>query len=393
MPPKKTSQKKKSIPTKRRNRLNQSLPNARNGFVLAPSAIGGAIRTMPAQYTYKSSGDARIRVHHRELVSDIAGSVNFATTAYALNPGLSAVFPWLYRQARLYESYRFDNLTVEYIPMKGSDKDGRVSLAVDFDAADAAPASMAQVGNYHLQASDRIWNPLAVVMDRADLDKFGVQRFVRSAAVAGTDIKTYDVGNLYVSTIGCADTSNIGSLYLEFDVWFMTPQVEPDPEADEVVESFYAFKQGAASKSDLFSTDAAVQGNLDVSVSGNTVTFNKAGSYQVILSLYDVSAGLSGTIGSTGSTATIGYGSQATTTTKVHANYAVAATAGQTFVISVGTLTGDPEDNRVWVCPAEVGVTYVPDRALVIQPQSLPSEGRPRSLTEMSSIYNLPLHR
>jgi len=354
---------------------------------MAPSAIGGAVRTMPPQYTYSVSNDARIRVHHRELLVDVAGSVAFATTSYSLNPGLAATFPWLYRQANLYESYRFDNLTVEYIPMKGSDKDGRVSLAIDFDAADAAPASMAVVGQYHLQASDRIWNPLAVRVDRADLEKFGTQRYVRNAAVASTDIKTYDVGNLYVSTVGCADTSDIGTIYLEFDVWFMTPQVEAEA-ANVAVESFYMFKTGAASKSNLFGSGTAHTGDLDVSVDTNTVTFNVSGSYQVILSLYDVAAGLSGTIGSTGSTATIGYGSQSIQSTRVHANFAVAADAGETLVISVGSLNGDPEDNRIWVCPAQAGVTYEPDRSV----RNSVEFSRPRSLTEAQS-FGLPLHR
>lgn len=279
MPPKKLNA-KLSVRRRRVRRSNRSLPGARNGFVMAPSAIGGAVRSMPPQFTYKQSGDARIKVHHRELVADVAGSVAFATTAYAINPGLAATFPWEYMQARLYESYCFDNLTVEYIPMKGSDKDGRVSLAIDFDAADAAPGSMAQVGNYHLQASDRIWNPLAISVDKNDLEKFGVQRYVRAGAVAGTDIKTYDVGNLYVSTIGCADTSSIGTIYLEFDLWLMTPQLDAE-EANNVPIGKSLLATQGLSNTNIVGSAPAFAGSLDVTISGTTITFNKIGYYHL----------------------------------------------------------------------------------------------------------------
>jgi len=52
---------------------------------------------------------------------------------------------------------------------------------------------------------------------------------VRGGVVASTDIKTYDLGNLYLCTSGFAGDGTVcGELYVEYTVVLMTPQISSD---------------------------------------------------------------------------------------------------------------------------------------------------------------------
>jgi hypothetical protein len=170
-------------------------------------------------------GDGRVRVRHREYLADVAGSVAFAATGFAINPGIATSFPWLSNIAVNFESYLFRALSFEYETQKSASTSGTIMMAVDFDAADAAPASKTALMTYHNAVRSAVWGECCYRSDMMDLRKFGVQRYVRSGALAANlDIKTYDVGNLFVATQGEADTSAIGELYVVYDVELITPQ-------------------------------------------------------------------------------------------------------------------------------------------------------------------------
>ncbi len=170
-------------------------------------------------------GDGRIRVRHREYLADVAGSVAFAATGYAINPGLATSFPWLSNLAKNFESFLFRRLSFEFETQKSTATSGTVMLAIDFDAADAAPTTKTALMTYHNAVRSAAWAECQYRSDGADLRKFGVQRYIRTAALAANlDIKTYDVGNLYVATQGEADTTAIGELYVVYDVELITPQ-------------------------------------------------------------------------------------------------------------------------------------------------------------------------
>lgn len=168
--------------------------------------------------------DGRIRVAHRELVSVVTGAVNFATTPFAINPGLS-FFPWLSGLAKNFEKYQFSRLQFRYVPMKGTMTSGRVALAPDYDASDAAPETVSDMMSAHSSVSGCVYAPLTLVCDASNLAGFGSQRFVRAGPLAAnSDIKTYDVLQLFVGVYGCADLTMVGELYAEYSVDLITPQ-------------------------------------------------------------------------------------------------------------------------------------------------------------------------
>lgn len=243
----------------------------------APVAVSQSMGSSRPQISSDSkSGDLRVRVRHREYIKDIAGSVAYAVEQIAINPGLSVMFPWLSQMAGLFESYKFNQLSFEYKTESATTAKGKVVLSVDWDAADAAPLSKQLQLQERTKLDCSAWAVARMNCDQADLWKFGPQRYVRSGAVANTDIKTYDVGNLNVGTQGMADTSAVGELYVAYDVELITPnQAQPSP------PSLHINGDTPTSASMLGAQTPTAGSSPLATVVGNVVTFAKAGSYLV----------------------------------------------------------------------------------------------------------------
>jgi len=192
--------------------------------VSAPASIGSKITTSSPSILSSYSGDGRVWIRHREYIVDIAGSIAFASTGYVVNPGIAASFPWLSIIAANFESYRFNSLVFQFSTEKSTATSGSLMLAIDYDANDTAPTTKSIAMAYHNAVRCPVWSETKYVSDKPDLLKLP-QRYIRSTTVSGTDLKTYDVGNLFVSTSGCADTSALGELYVIYDVELITPQL------------------------------------------------------------------------------------------------------------------------------------------------------------------------
>jgi len=195
-----------------------------NKRISVPSAIGNLVKTSTPDLQSSFSGDGRVRIRHREYIADIAGSVAFASTTFVVNPGISASFPWLSVIAANYESYKFNKLCFQFSTEKPTSVGGSLLMAIDYDANDAAPTTKSEIMAYHNAVRCPVWSQTDYVADKPDLSKLP-QHYIRSTTVSGTDLKTYDVGNLFVCTSGCADTSALGELYVIYDVELITPQL------------------------------------------------------------------------------------------------------------------------------------------------------------------------
>jgi hypothetical protein len=155
-----------------------------------------------------------MRFRERERIITIPGSVNFATVAsIPINPALAGSFPWLSGHAVLFEKYCVKRLRFRYKNLKGTNSAGNIILSFDYDTLDPAPSSAilaTQATHFIDGAPWRIFD-LQVSPDKRDL-------FTRSGAIAGVDLKTYDMGKLHISVEGCADTSDHGYLEVEYDI-------------------------------------------------------------------------------------------------------------------------------------------------------------------------------
>lgn len=236
-----------------------------------------------------SKGDARIVVSHSEYLGTVAGSVAFSVASYAVNPGLSATFPWLSQMAPNYECYRFNRLKFSFKTLKGSSAVGSILMAIDYDAADSAPVNYQTMTNYNHSIDSQVWSPnTCMVCDRADLDKVR-QRYIRSGAIASNlDIKTYDVGNFFIASTEMADSTNVGRLWVEYEVELITPQsvfAFPSLQSAKVVGG------GTVSKTAVLGSVPVITGGLSIAALNNTITFNQTGEFLVFQNVVGVGLG------------------------------------------------------------------------------------------------------
>jgi len=115
-----------------------------------------------------------------------------------------------------------------------------------------------------------------------------VAKYVRpGAAPANTDIKTYDIGNLYVSTQGQAGTTNIGELHVCYRCRFREPILEPASTVGGVIH----FSSIAAISANNFAASALQSGGTPtmtgITLGTNTVVFPSGipGNYLLLLTV------------------------------------------------------------------------------------------------------------
>jgi hypothetical protein len=276
-----------------------------------------------------NSNGAETRVRHREYIADVAGVVAFGTVSYAVNPGIAATFPWLSTLADRYESYKFNKLNFVYETTKSASTNGSVQGLIDFDAADAAPTTKALFMGHANAVRAAVWQEFTFDARSVDLNKFAHERYVRSGALASNlDIKTYDVGNFFIGAAGCADTSAVGELYVEYDISFRTPQLNPAVSSTSAPLAQYLVRSGTLASTNFLGSTPLLYGADFCTGATNTLTFTADGDY-----LIELFSGAGGSItGSTGSTATV---TQSATATSGFASIGViTATIGQTYVFS-----------------------------------------------------------
>jgi len=168
-----------------------------------------------------------IVITHREYITDVLGSVAFASNTFTVNPGLPGVFPWLSAIAQRFESYRFERLEFLFESESATSATGTVLIAPDYDASDAAPTTKSQAMTYRSCVRSPPWSDCAFQAIGEDLSK-RKSYYVRSGTLSSNqDIKLYDTANVYVCTQGQASTAIIGEVYVSYKIRLMTPQAGP----------------------------------------------------------------------------------------------------------------------------------------------------------------------
>jgi hypothetical protein len=184
-----------------------------------------------------SENPARMRdvsVPFDEYVADIDGSVAFATTAYRVNPGLAATFPWLSQQAVSWERYKFLELEAYYEPVVSAyatnGQSGKIIIGIDYDAGDSPPTDKRHAMDSHPVQSAMPYESMAIRANPKQLAASMNEHCIRSAALPlGRDVSTFDACVLNVSTEGCAASSVIGELHIRGRVVFYTQVYETMP--------------------------------------------------------------------------------------------------------------------------------------------------------------------
>jgi hypothetical protein len=102
-------------------------------------------------------------------------------------------------------------------------------MSFDYDASDPAPTTKQQVESTNPHTTPCLPST-SVIRLTVDCKNSRVLdgKFVRPGALpANTDIKTYDIGNLNVSTQGQANTTVFGELHVRYKCWLKQQVLEP----------------------------------------------------------------------------------------------------------------------------------------------------------------------
>lgn len=212
-----------------RARTGRRRKGAVGKFVKQQTSVGAAYATGQAGRAPRiTRGQDFTRVQHRELVTNLTGTTAFTVaSSLAINPGLSATFPWLSIMANAFEEYRFNSLKVEYFTRTGTNIPGSVILAPDYDAADVAPQSEQIASSYADSCEDAPWKDIVCTLPASRLNRADQNRFVRSGALgANQDIKLYDAATVHLCTVD-GTAVNWGKVWLSYDVTFRIPQLNP----------------------------------------------------------------------------------------------------------------------------------------------------------------------
>lgn len=205
-----------------------------------------------------------------EYIADVNGSVAFGATPYPVNPGLPQTFPWLSREAQLYEKYEVVQLQFYYKPevsaFATNGQTGKIMLSFDYDAADLAPATKIQVEDSDPHSDGMPYETVTLNLDPVECNGTVRGKYIRPGAVpANADIKTYDVGTVYVSTYGNANGSNIGELRVRGKIRLVKP-ILLGP--GQTIQYAAATGGGTISLTNWFGTAPLVAGNLGLGLAG-----------------------------------------------------------------------------------------------------------------------------
>lgn len=273
---------KSPLPRTKQAKKKRSLKN--NGNVgrqtkAAPIAVATSLTTRAPKVSMNRD---QCRIQHAELISSIVGTQSFNASSLSINPGIQATFPWLSIIAGAWEEYEFHSLKFCYYTRTGTTSAGSFNMAIDYDAADALPASEQVMSTYQGAIGDAPWKNITCVARKGIMSGPQRRHYLRNGPLAtNLDIKTYDVGNFIYATIDAlADDTPWGKLWVEYDVSLYVPQLPPSgaaPYGGSITSG-----GGSISPSLPFGASPNVNGSsLGISMNGtnNTITFSNLGSY------------------------------------------------------------------------------------------------------------------
>jgi hypothetical protein len=159
------AKKKKKAKTTPRTRNRNTNTGPRSQQVNIPAAMGVAVSRGGRESLPRfAAANGRCLVQNFELVRAFkpqngTGTATFAALQDSLtvNPGIATAFPWCSSIALSYSKFKIKFLRYMYIPSVPTSVPGSVYIYTNYDAADASPASLAQVMTADGSSNGPVW--------------------------------------------------------------------------------------------------------------------------------------------------------------------------------------------------------------------------------------------
>jgi hypothetical protein len=214
---------------------SRMLPASAGGGGVIPFASGSGVASSSRTLNLFPSGNkARLRSSrveaNDEYLAEVNGSVTFSAVQYAVNPGNAVTFPWLSKIAANFERYRFKKLQFYFKPevsqFATNGQAGKVMLSADYDSSDPPPSSKQIVEATYPHADGMPYETIVLDMDCGEMAGSIPWHFIRTGGVpGGSDIKTYDATQFYISTVANTNTNVVGELRVRYECELDVPQL------------------------------------------------------------------------------------------------------------------------------------------------------------------------
>lgn len=194
------------------------------GGISHNSLLGKMSPTVP-QFSQGDNGS--IRIQHREYITDILSTTDFAVTEYQINPALTVSFPWLSRIAQQFEQYRINGMIYEF---KSGSSDslnstntalGYVIGAVEYNALANSFTNKLEMENAIFCSSTKPSLSMITAVECAPSQTPLPLLYTRLGFenLSASDLRLYDLGRFSLATVGQqAVGSNIGELWVSYDI-------------------------------------------------------------------------------------------------------------------------------------------------------------------------------
>jgi len=230
---------------------------------------------------------------HKEYVGDVFGPATaaFTNTSYNINPGLSQNFPFLAQFAQNFDEYELMQMVFEFhstidasASNNSSGNTGTIVMATNYKA-DAAPFSTKEeMIQYHGGVSGRLTENLNHGVE-CDPSKNALSggKFVRTALVVNSDLKTFDIGTFQLALQNIPtpfQNQQVGELWVYYKVKLSKPKL------------FAALGNGHSSSryvSGGSETNIAIMGTSILSALNNVIPFSLKNSTTTVETIGGVS--------------------------------------------------------------------------------------------------------
>jgi hypothetical protein len=196
------------------------------------------VNSIPGSGTpvFKNTSEG-VEICHREMITDVIGSLKFGQIPFAINPGMITTFPWLSTIAKNFEEYDFLGLIFEYRPTSGSavfnstpnSALGTVVLATDYNVLNPAFTSKQQMESYEFSSScvpfESMIHPVECEPRSSSLDTLYIRTL--GGSIVGQDLRMSDLGNVTIGVVGMQAVYAIGELWTSYHVRLKKPRLNP----------------------------------------------------------------------------------------------------------------------------------------------------------------------
>lgn len=195
-------------------------------------------------------GPNSVRIKHKEYLGNVMGSENFVGRTYYINPGLSDTFPWLAGIARNYQQYRINGLVFQYVSTSAfalgttNSALGKVIIATNYNAED--PPFTSTVGMLATQfatycrPADSIMHALECARDETASNLLYIRTDLDDSS---KDKRLTDLGFTEVSREGMQSTSEVGGLWISYDITLLKPILNPQTAISDGFDQFVMISQ------------------------------------------------------------------------------------------------------------------------------------------------------